>query len=45
MVGAMLFAAIEEKTAGSVPGSETDLPKELSEPDSGCEGDLHEELG
>ena len=32
MFGAMLVAAIEEKTAGLVPGSETDLTKELSEP-------------
>ena len=39
MIGAMLLAA----TAGSVPGSETDLPKELSETGSGCEADLHEE--
>ena len=38
MIGAMLFAT----TAGSVPGSETDLPKELSEPGSGCEADLHD---
>ena len=41
MIAAMLFAV----TAGSVPGSETDLLKELSGPGSGCEADLHEELG
>ena len=44
-IGAIIFAAIEEKTAGSVSGSETDLSKELSESGSGCEADLHEELG
>ena len=44
MIGAMLVAAIEGKTAGPAPGSGTDLPKELSEPGSGCEADLHEEL-
>ena len=37
----MLFAV----TAGPFLGSETDLPKKLSEPGSGCEADLHEELG
>ena len=45
LMGALMVAAIEEKTAGLVPGSDTDLPKELSEPGSGCEADFHEELG
>ena len=41
MIAAMLFAV----TAGSVPGSETDLLKEVSETGPGCEADLHDELG